>query len=72
MGYSSKYTREEAKIAREIDRLTNRINDARTEKTKNKHLKSKTELIKKLNGKYGTGVQKLPDRYGHQKEVITR
>jgi len=55
MGYQSKYTMEEQKIAREVEYLSHKINQAKTEETRNKHLKTKGELIKQLNGKYGSG-----------------
>jgi len=63
MSYQSKYTLEEAKIAREVGFLGQKINQARTKETKEKYKKIKDELIKQLNGKYGSGRQKLPDKY---------
>jgi len=61
ISYSSKYTLEEAKIAREVNYLTQLIASAKTKETREKHTKRMNELIPKLNGKYGTGTQKIDD-----------
>lgn len=59
MSYQSKYTLEEQKIIKDINYISNQINNSRTKKTRRKYLRKKDRLIKQLNGKYGSGKIKM-------------